>query len=101
MRLRRLTATVLVPAGLALAACGETSAPGQPTAAGQAASTVPAAGTAAPPASTTPPSPAPAAPAANSVLPDLVVDDVAGGKVNLASLTPSPTPLLVWFWAPH
>lgn len=37
-----------------------------------------------------------------SVLPDLVVDDVtAGGKVNLASLAPSPEPLLVWFWAPH
>lgn len=37
---------------------------------------------------------------AKSILPDMVVDDVAGGSVNLASLVPSPEPILVWFWAP-
>ena len=35
-----------------------------------------------------------------SILPDVTVDDVAGGTVNLASLAPSPRPLLLWFWAP-
>ena len=38
---------------------------------------------------------------ARSALPDLTVDDVAGGKVQLASLAPAAQPLLVWFWAPH
>jgi hypothetical protein len=41
-------------------------------------------------------------PSEASALPDLVVDDVnAGTEVNLASLVPSPEPILVWLWAPH
>lgn len=37
----------------------------------------------------------------NSVLPSVQVKDVAGGEVDLASLVPSKTPLLLWAWAPH
>jgi len=36
------------------------------------------------------------------VLPSVNVDDVgAGTKIDLASLSPSSQPLLVWMWAPH
>ena len=48
---------------------------------------------------TTPTTAAPA-PSGKSVLPDLSVDDVAGGTVNLSSLAPAGLPLLLWFWAP-
>jgi len=40
-------------------------------------------------------------PALASRLPDVQVDDLAGGKVALTSLSPSELPVLVWFWAPH
>lgn len=36
-----------------------------------------------------------------SVLPSVQVKDVAGGEVDLASLVPSSTPILLWAWAPH
>jgi hypothetical protein len=48
---------------------------------------------------TTPTTVAPA-PAGKSILPDVTVDDVAGGTVNLSSLAPAPRPILLWFWAP-
>lgn len=36
------------------------------------------------------------------VLPEVTVTDVAtGDDVTLTDLVPSPTPVLVWFWAPH
>jgi len=56
------------------------------------------------------PQPAPSSPAitaapgerATDALPQVTVDDVgAGTKVDLASLSPSSQPLLVWLWAPH
>lgn len=38
----------------------------------------------------------------SAVLPSVSVDDVgAGTKVDLASLSPSSQPTLVWMWAPH
>lgn len=37
----------------------------------------------------------------NSVLPSVQVKDVAGGEVDLATLVPSKTPILLWAWAPH
>jgi hypothetical protein len=43
----------------------------------------------------------PALPAGTATLPDVTVDDVAGAKVRLSSLTPSSQPTLIWFWAPH
>lgn len=95
---RRSTAALVTAGALLLGACGGST----PTATGGqagAASTLPGLDGSQPPASSGgAPAPAPGV----SVLPDLVVDDVtAGTKVNLASFTPSPTPLLVWFWAPH
>lgn len=40
--------------------------------------------------------------AAGAALPSVTVDDVgAGTKIDLASLSPSSRPLLVWMWAPH
>ncbi len=56
------------------------------------------------------PDPAPSSPAttpapgegARATLPQVIVDDVgARTKVDLASLSPSSQPLLVWLWAPH
>jgi len=41
------------------------------------------------------------APEAAARLPDVTVDDVGGGTVRLASLTPAALPTLIWFWAPH
>ena len=91
MHAHRLTAAALAASAL-LGACGGGSTSGQATPAP--ASTLPSLDA--------PQAPAPAPAAARSVLPDLTVDDVgAGTKVNLASLAPSPQPLLVWFWAPH
>lgn len=80
----------LVAATLTLAACGDESSP-PPTAA----SSAPTSATGAPS------STAAAAAAAADRLPDLTVDDVAGGKVRLSDLTPAALPTLVWFWAPH
>jgi len=38
----------------------------------------------------------------DSVLPDVNVLRVSTGEtVNLASLAPASTPLIIWFWAPH
>lgn len=42
-----------------------------------------------------------AARSTRNILPDLTVDNVAGGTMNLTSLAPSATPVLVWFWAPN
>ncbi len=103
MYARRSVAAAL--AALFLTACGGRSTTAQPPP-GPAA-TLPSldgAQTAqtSPRAPTPGPEPGPAGKTNASVLPDLVVDDVgAGTKVNLASLAPSPQPLLVWFWAPH
>ena len=36
-----------------------------------------------------------------SVLPSVLVKDVAGGDVDLAELVPSEKPILLWAWAPH
>jgi hypothetical protein len=45
---------------------------------------------------------APPATTSRSVLPDVIVRDVAtGAEMPLASLVPAERPLLVWFWAPH
>ena len=48
---------------------------------------------------TTPTTEVPARPG-KTVLPDVTVDNVAGGTMNLATLVPSPQPILLWFWAP-
>ncbi len=40
--------------------------------------------------------------ATGSVLPNVVVNDVAAGTtVNVNTLLPGRGPLLIWFWAPH
>jgi len=90
-------------AGLALSGCGGGGGGQVTTSPSQAAdSSLPSIPTPAPdgsaPVATTPaPSRAGAA-----VLPSVSVDDVgAGTKVDLASLSPSSQPLLVWLWAPH
>lgn len=102
---RWLTAAAVTATALLVGACGGSGTTG-PTAAGPV-STLPSIDGSPPPAAPAPAPPAgpggSAAPATGkSVLPDLVVDDVAAGaKVNLASLAPGAEPLLVWFWAPH
>jgi len=41
-------------------------------------------------------------PAPPSDLPDIQLIDLAtGGEFSVASLVPSDTPILLWFWAPH
>lgn len=41
-------------------------------------------------------------PAPPSDLPDVQLIDLAtGGEFSVASLVPSDTPILLWFWAPH
>ncbi len=48
-----------------------------------------------------PTAPAPSG-ARSAVLPSVSVDDIgAGTKVDLASLSPSSRPTLMWMWAPH
>jgi hypothetical protein len=85
----RLVAAIIVVV-VTLAACGsESSSP--PTAAPSA----PTSPTRSPSTSAVP-TPEPA-----SRLPDITVDDIAGGKVRLSDLTPAALPTLVWFWAPH
>lgn len=41
------------------------------------------------------------APPKGPSLPDVTVQDLAGGTVNVADLASGDTPVLVWFWAPH
>lgn len=47
--------------------------------------------------------PAPTAPPAipDSDYPDIVVNDLSGGDVNLRELVLEDNPVLLWFWAPH
>lgn len=87
---------VVVALGLLLAACGGPAAPREVATPGPSA-TAPQVPTAV--VVSTPTTAAPA-PAGTSVLPDLTVDNVAGGTVNLSSLAPAPRPVLLWFWAP-
>ena len=99
MSARRVTAALIGASALVLSGCGGSSTSDQTSSA--AVSTLPsfdgAQTTSTQPAGTERPTPSNA-----GVLPDLVVDDVgAQAKVNLASLTPAPEPILVWLWAPH
>lgn len=91
---RRLTAGLVAGLGIILTACGR---PAPPAERAFPDTTMPRVPTAV--AVTTPTTAAPA-PSGESVLPDLAVDDVAGGTVNLSSLAPAPRPVLLWFWAP-
>ena len=92
----------LACAGLVLSGCGGgqdqvLTSPEQATASTLQSITPPAPHGAAP----EPTVPAPAR-AASAVLPSVSVDDVgAGTKVDLASLSPSSQPTLVWMGAPH
>jgi len=40
-------------------------------------------------------------PFSDSEFPDAVVEDLAGGKVNVKYLGAEDKPVLLWFWAPH
>ena len=92
----------LACAGLVLSGCGGgedqvVTSPGQATGSTLPSITAPAPGGSAP----EPTAPAPSR-AASALLPSVSVDDVgAGTKVDLASLSPSSRPTLVWMWAPH
>ena len=93
----------LACAGLVLSGCGGggqdqvLTSPAQATGSTLPSITAPAPDCAAP----APTAPAPAR-AESAVLPSVSVDDVgAGTKVNLATLSPSSRPTLVWMWAPH
>lgn len=93
----------LACAGLALGGCGGggedqvVTSPAQATGSTLSSITAPAPDGAAP----EPTAPAPFR-AGSAVLPSVSVDDVgAGTKVDLASLSPSSQPTLVWMWAPH
>lgn len=90
----RVTAGIVAGLGIFLAACGAPAASGPQALPDTIAVRVPTAV-----AVTTPTTAAPA-PSGKSILPDLTVDDVAGGTVNLSSLAPAPRPVLLWFWAP-
>ena len=79
----------IIVAALTLSACGNEASP--PTAAPAPATSLPGS----PSTSAAPP------PTAAERLPDITVDDTAGGKVRLSDLTPAALPTLVWFWAPH
>lgn len=86
---KRAAASALL--ALLLASCGDS--PPEPEA--RTASTLP---------SLAPGSTATSAPAAGGeggILPDVTVDDLAGGTVQVSSLAPAERPTLVWFWAPH
>ena len=95
---RLLGAAAVATSALLVAACGGSSPSGQPPP--PSASTLPSLEDAGPAPVAPPTTGAPSA-AGASVLPDIVVDDVGGGKVNLASLAPSAEPILLWMWAPH
>ena len=102
----RLLVAGMACAGLALSGCGGgggggdqviTAPPSQATGTSLPSVATPALDGSAPVTTTPPPSRAGAA-----VLPSVSVDDVgAGTKIDLASLSPSTQPLLVWMWAPH
>ena len=92
-------APVIACSGLVLSGCGGST--DRPPAAQATGSTLPNLST---------PDPAPSSPATTlapgergkAALPQVTVDDVgARTKVDLASLSPSSQPLLVWLWAPH
>ena len=96
---RWFVAPVIACSGLVLSGCG--GSPERPPAAQATGSTLPSLST---------PDPTPSSPATTlapaerekAALPQVTVDDVgAGTKVDLASLSPSSQPLLVWMWAPH
>ena len=95
---RLLGAAAVATSALLVAACGGSSPSGQPPP--PSASTLPSLEDAGPAPVAPPTTVAPSA-ADASVLPDIVVDDVGGGRVNLASLAPSAEPILLWMWAPH
>jgi len=96
---RWLLAPVIACSSLVLSGCGGSP---EPTPTAQATgSTLPSLST---------PDLAPSSPATTlapgervkAALPQVTVDDVgARTKVELASLSPSSRPLLVWLWAPH
>ena len=99
----RLLVAGMACAGLALSGCGGgggdqvITSPSQATGSSLPSVATPAPDGSAPVATTAAPSRAGAA-----VLPSVNVDDVgAGTKIDLASLSPSSQPLLVWMWAPH
>ena len=95
--LRTAGAAWIVGIGLAVAACGATSTPDRPAVAQDTTAVTNA--VVVPTLITTPTTGAPSRPG-RSVLPDVTVDNVAGGTTNLATLAPSPRPILLWFWAP-
>ena len=95
---RLLGAAAVAATAFLVAACGGPAPSGQRPP--PSASTLPSLEDAGPAPAETQTSVAPSASGA-SVLPDIVVDDVGGGKVNLASLAPSAEPILLWMWAPH
>lgn len=43
----------------------------------------------------------PADVSAENQLPSVEVDDLAGGKVDLASFVDGTKPIVIWAWAPH
>ncbi len=96
---RWFLAPVIACSGLVLSGCG--GSPERPPAAQATGSTLPSLST---------PDLATSLPATTlapgervkAALPQVTVDDVgARTKVDLASLSPSSQPLLVWMWAPH
>lgn len=97
MRLRVAVLGVVGVAMLVLSACGGSPRPAATASTPGGATTTSVMPT---PIPITTPTTAVAARPGTSILPDLTVDNVAGGTVNLASLAPSPHPVLLWFWAP-
>ncbi len=102
---RWFVAPVIACSSLVLSGCG--GSPEPPPSAQATGSTLPSVGTPdpAPSSPATTPSPATApvtGERARAALPQVTVDDVgARTKLDLASLSPSSQPLLVWLWAPH
>ena len=96
---RWFVAPVIACSSLVLTGCGGSPAP--PPAVQATGSTLPSLSTPdlapSPPATTLAPGER-----VKAALPQVTVDDVgARTKVELASLSPSSQPLLVWLWAPH
>lgn len=113
--MRTRVITITLAAAIAVAACGSTEA--EPTAAPEPTPMAAASATPNPTADPTPeasteaadatPEPSPTANpeptvSPDSVLPSVEVVDVrSGATVDVASLVPSTTPVLLWAWAPH